>query len=265
MFDFAGLSEIGPVREDNQDSFYLPDTSATLEAGPIFAMADGMGGYAQGGLASSLALKALLAAYQQNLNGKPAGALKKGVEAANNAVCAEANRMGVSRMGTTLTAAAMHGSTLTIAHVGDSRAYLVRDGKALSLTQDHTVVGDLLRMKVIKPEQVRTHARRSILTRAIGLALFVQPDIFTVELKADDRLVLCSDGCWGVLEDDDFATLTSRAANAEAICQALVGAALDHGSDDNVSVVAVHVRKLAETPHNGKIKQSWLSRLLGTL
>ena len=254
MFDFAGLSETGPVREDNQDSYYLPELASTAGVGPIFALADGMGGYAQGGLASSLALKALLTAYQQNGSGKPAGALKRGVEMANNSVCAEASKLGVSRMGTTLTAGAIYGSTLYVAHVGDSRAYLVRGGKAEILTQDHTVVGDLLRMKVIKPEQVRTHARRSILTKAIGMALFVQPDIFSVELHAGDRIVLCTDGCWAAIEDEALTQLTSCAASAEEICQSLVKHALDEGSDDNISVVAVHVQALAPAPENGSAK-----------
>src|SRR5258707_8714271 len=104
-------------------------------------------------------------------------------------------------MGTTLTAAYVYGDVLYLAHVGDSRAYLIRDGRSICLTSDHTTVGDMVRSNLISSDKIRTHAQRSILTKSVGTALFVQPDIIQQRLREGDRLVLCSDGVWSVIED----------------------------------------------------------------
>jgi PPM family protein phosphatase len=261
MIDFAALSDIGLNRPDNQDAFFLPDASSTSAAAPVIALADGMGGFALGGVASSLALKTLMDIYSSYLVGTPDGALKRGFEAANAAVRAECERLGVTQMGTTLIAAAIHGNTLHIAHMGDSRAYLIRADKATCLTQDHSVVGDLLRMNVIKAWQVRKHDRRSMLTRAIGLTLFAQPDIFSLRLLPGDRLVLCTDGCWGVVEDEEFAQIANHAASSADLCQALVDIALARGSEDNISVVAAHIRQIPGLPLRNKTRGSWMGSL----
>lgn len=265
MIDFGGVSEIGPVCADNQDAFYLHgDNSEQPGVSPIIILADGMGGHAYGGVASGAALKALLDAYTQFSLGTPDRALKRGFDAANEAVRSEAARLDVNHIGTTLTAAVIHGNVLHIAHIGDSRAYLVRNGKATCLTEDHTVVGDLLRMKVIQGWQVRTHARRSILTKAIGLTLFAQPDIFSTNLFPGDRVVLCTDGCWALLEDDEIARISSSAAGAEELCRKLVDVALEHGSDDNVSAVAAHVRQIPHRPQYERARGGWMGRLFGS-
>lgn len=265
MIEFAGLSETGPVRDDNQDAIYIPDGSCPPGAGQIFAVADGMGGYAQGEVASSLALSSLLDTYTNIMFGKPDGVLKRGFEAANMAVCAEASRLGVTAMGTTLIAAAFHGNTLHLAHVGDSRAYLVRNGKATCLTEDHTVVGDLLRMKVIQAWQVRSHARRSILTKAVGMSLFIHPDFISISLLPGDRLVLCTDGCWSVVEDEELEQITKQAGSAADLCRALVDFALERGSDDNLSVAAAYVHQIPNLPQNGKARRGWMDRLFGQM
>jgi len=106
-------------------------------------------------------------------------------------------------MGTTLTAAYILGNTLYLAHVGDSRAYLIRDGRLVCLTSDHTMVGDMVRSKLISHDKIRTHAQRSYLTKSLGTTLFVQPDITQQKLREGDRLILCSDGVWSVVEDEE--------------------------------------------------------------
>ncbi len=238
----GGLSEIGAVREDNQDSIYLPDGMYPPEMGLLYAVADGMGGYTHGSVASSLALESLVDALFDRDEPSPKGLLT-GIEKANLEVYKAAQRLSAGRMGTTLTAAYIIDDMLHLAHVGDSRAYLVREGRSVCLTADHTTVGDMVRSKLIPPEKIRTHAQRSVLTRAIGLGLFVQPDIDKYRLREDDRLVLCTDGVWSVVEDHEFAQV-AKEASAEEGSQNLINLALSRDTDDNVSVVVFHLRKL---------------------
>ena len=137
----GGLSVIGPVREDNQDTIRLSDNEHPVGHGLLFAIADGMGGYAHGGMASLLALESFSSIVAAQ-NGSPIPkALQRGVEAANLQVYQRAQQLGAGRMGTTLTAAYVLGEMLYLAHVGDSRAYLIRDGRSICLTSDHTTVG----------------------------------------------------------------------------------------------------------------------------
>ena len=282
MIEFSGLTEAGPVREDNQDALVLPDGTcapavspgsswaeggSSGQSGELFALADGMGGYAHGEIASRIALQAIWKTFFDANQAKITGALRKGIEAANLAVLTAARELGVARMGSTLTAGVIEGSTLHIAHIGDARAYLVRGGEASLLTQDHSVVGDLLRMRVLRPEQVRGHARRSVLTRAVGLNLFPQPDVFSLTLQAGDWLVLCTDGVWSVVQDDEFARLACAAPSAAGLCRSLLDLALSRETDDNVSALAVRVTALqaaapkAAAPRtagkNGKIARRW--------
>jgi protein phosphatase len=243
--ELHGLTHIGPVREENQDAIRLPDGDLSAERGLLCALADGMGGYAHGGLASTLALDVLFQTFYGEDHGPAPKSLRHGVESANLNVYQTAQQMGAGRMGTTLTAVHMQGNRVCLVHIGDSRAYLVRDGRATCLTRDHTTVGDLVRMKVLAPEKVRTHAQRSILNRAIGLGLFVQPDIIEIEVAAGDRLILCSDGLWSVVEDHEFARLAAEAEGTPALVHKLVNLALERETDDNVSAIVIHIQQLA--------------------
>jgi PPM family protein phosphatase len=250
--DANGLSHIGPVREDNQDAIQLPDVSIPPGRGLLYALADGMGGYAHGGLASRIALENLVKTFHQEESLPVLKVLRKGVDASNLGVFQASQRLGHGRMGSTLTAAVVQGDQLFLAHVGDSRAYLIRNGKITCLTNDHTTVGDLVRGKVISPDQVRTHARRSILTRCIGLSLFVQPDLIKLALQDGDRLILCSDGAWSVIQDDEFLQLAMESSSAEEHNRRLIDLALERQTDDNASVITVHLHRLAaDVARNG--------------
>ncbi len=258
----GGLSVIGPVREDNQDAIHLPNGQYPPEMGLLYAVADGMGGYTHGSVASALALEVLVDALFDRDVPSPK-ALLNGVESANIEVYKAAQRLAAGRMGTTLTAAYVLGDMLYLAHVGDSRAYLIRAGRAVCLTADHTSVGDMVRSKLISADKIRTHAQRSVLTKAIGLGLFLQPDIIQHKLREDDRLVLCSDGVWSVIEDDEFARVASDASPDE-ISRELVELALRHQTDDNASVVAFHLKKLvpASVEHEShKESNNWFQKL----
>ena len=265
MIESSGLSDIGPVREDNQDALHLPDQKRSPETGILYAVADGMGGYANGAIASSLALRMLSETIYANNNGSSPSskALRTGFENANLRVYKEAEHLGAGRMGTTLTAAYVLGDTLYLGHVGDSRAYLVRDRHATCLTSDHTTVGDLVRARLITPDKVRTHAQRSILTKAIGIGLFVRPDIAQYTLQEDDCLILCSDGVWSVIQDNEFAQVARQSTSADQVSKELVSLALRRETDDNATVLAVHIQKLIpriERPVSPN-KTGWLHSL----
>jgi protein phosphatase len=243
--EFSGQSHTGPVREDNQDNIRLPDARLSAERGCLYAVADGMGGYAHGRLASTLALDKLFEAFY-GAHALPAPrALRRGVQAANLGVYKAAQSLGAGRMGTTLTAASVIGRTLYLAHIGDSRAYLIRSARARCLTEDHTTVGDLVRLKVLAPDKVRTHAQRSVLTKGIGLGLFVQPDLTEHTLREGDQLILCSDGVWSVIEDDEFAELAAEARSAHELSTTLIDLALARQTDDNVSAITVYIHSLS--------------------
>jgi protein phosphatase len=177
----------------------------------------------------------------------------------------KAQQLGAGRMGTTLTAAYILGNRLHLTHVGDSRAYLIRSGRAVCLSADHTTVGDMVRSKLLSPDKIRTHAQRSVLTKAIGISLFVQPDISEHRLQEDDRLVLCSDGVWSVIQDEDFARIASDNSSTEKISQRLIDLAIQNETDDNASVVVFHMNKLIpaatiDQPEKGT-KNNWFRSL----
>lgn len=251
--EFAGGSDIGTVREENQDSIRLPEQDLPGERGLLYALADGMGGLAHGKLASMMAVDTLFETFYGAKAPIPKS-LGKGIEKANSKVFGAAQGMGSVRMGTTLTAVNVSGDDLWVAHVGDSRAYLVRDGRTTLLTNDHTTVGDLVRMKLISPDKVRTHAQRSTLNRAVGLGLFVRPDVTSLKLRDGDRVVLCSDGLWCSIEDDELGSLVGEAEGLEELCASLIRTALDRGSEDNVSVIIVRVRRASTAKDSGSAK-----------
>lgn len=252
----GGLSVIGPVREDNQDAIRLSDDEHLVGHGWLYAIADGMGGYANGGMASLMALESIDKALMGHTRGSITRSLQRGVEAANLKIYQEAQKLSAGRMGTTLTAAYVLGSTLYLAHVGDSRAYLIRNGQAICLTQDHTIVGDMVRSKLIPASTIRTHAQRSILTKSVGLDLFVQPDITQHTLKEGDRLVLCSDGVWSVIEDEEFAQVVGASHSVEESSRKLIDLALHHNTDDNASVIVFHLHKLIPVLDKQRVRTS---------
>jgi PPM family protein phosphatase len=247
------LSDVGKYRDDNQDAIRVcqPDDPMNNTCGYLYAIADGMGGYAHGGVASTLALDTFFSQVYSNGSSNISGTMKKALDAANLSVYQEARRLGAGRMGTTLTAVNIVGDTMHIAHIGDSRAYLIRDGKSRLLTTDHTMVGELVRMKVLPPDKVRTHAQRSNLQKCLGIDLFVNPDIQKVQVQSGDIIVLCTDGLWAVIEDDEFAMLTYDTP-IDSLNQRLFDLALERDTDDNISVVTLHIEAVTASDNGSR-------------
>lgn len=228
----AGLTDVGQVRTGNEDAMHVGDS--------VFAVADGMGGHAAGEIASALALRPII-----ELDGRVFGDDQQARRALEDAVV-QANRRVVEAaetdntlqgMGTTLTAALFEGRRLHVAHVGDSRAYLLRQGRVTQLTRDHTFVQQLIDDGTITEAEAATHPHRSVVTRAIGASAEVEIDLETLDLASGDAVLLCSDGLSGVVDDDHIAELMTSDRTPEQTVTALVRRANENGGPDNITAV----------------------------
>jgi PPM family protein phosphatase len=236
-------TDTGLQRRGNEDSSYA--------RAPLFVVADGMGGAQAGEVASQIAVTA----FEQGLPeaGSPEERLVARVREANAEIYgrsqAEQERAG---MGTTLTAAYLDEAHLVIAHVGDSRAYLFRDGKLTQLTQDHSLVGELVRKGKLTEEQAAEHPQRSIITRALGPEPSVEVDTWTYPARAGDVLLLCSDGLTSMISEERIGQILVSAPGLDQAADALIGAANEAGGRDNITVVLV---RLEDVGGDGALEQ----------
>ena len=223
----ASLTDVGRQRQSNEDSF--------LERAPVFAVADGMGGARAGEVASRMAVEAFDA---------PAGGAVP--EEVLRTVAREANRriyemaQGDSEhagMGTTLTAAMVTGREVAVGHVGDSRLYRLRNGKLERLTEDHSLVEELMRQGRLTPEEAESHPQRSIITRALGPEPDVDVETFTHTARDGDVYLICSDGLSGMVAEEEIAEIIADSASLKESAQRLVNAANKNGGKDNITVV----------------------------
>lgn len=257
-FDIALLSDVGNDRPGNEDScghfVENPDNA-------IFVVADGVGGYEGGEVASKMAVDSTIAAYVESPIGWGAAKrLHRAVQRANIDIHNRALAVPeLRRMATTLTAAVVSGGTLHAAHVGDCRMYLIRNARIRQLTRDHTVIGERVRMGLITAERARNHPERSALNRCLGHELIVSIDLITMPLSQGDRIIVCSDGLHTVLRDEDLEHLT-RDKDAESSCHKLIETANERGTADNLTAAVFLMT--GETP-NFNEKRTWRDRLMG--
>ena len=228
---YGSRTEIGNVREHNEDSLtVLP---------PLFAVADGMGGHEAGEVASEITINTVNDLAPQSAD---AEALARAVVAANlNVIKAPSQGVGREGMGTTLTAAILEKERLVIAQVGDSRAYLLHNGSLQQLTRDHSLMADMIEAGQLTEAEARVHPNRSVITRAIGSDPHMQPDLYELNVETGDRLLLCSDGICGMIEDHEIASIMRQAPSAQSCADQLVEAALAAGGFDNATAVVVDV------------------------
>jgi serine/threonine protein phosphatase PrpC len=232
--EITSLTDTGRLRPDNEDSLFVRE--------PLFVVADGMGGARAGEVASQVAVEA----FQEGLpeRGTAEERLTEVVQEANRRIHAlsreHEERQG---MGTTLTAAMLEDASITIAHVGDSRAYLFREGQLQRLTQDHSLVAELVRRGKLTEEQAEEHPQRSIITRALGIEPAVEVDTWSYSARHGDVLLLCSDGLTSMLTEEQIVDVLSRRETLQEAARALIRTANEAGGRDNISVILTRLEE----------------------
>jgi serine/threonine protein phosphatase PrpC len=239
----TGLSHPGRRRRRNEDAWVCHP--------PLFAVADGMGGARGGEIASRVAATAL----GESVDGSGASRVVALIQEANRQVYERAREdSDASGMGTTITVALFEDGIVSIGHVGDSRAYLIRDRKVDQLTEDHSLVAELVRSGRLSPEEAETHPQRSVITRALGTDPDVDVDTFSVEAKPGDLFLICSDGLTSMVDDATILDVVERRRDdLDAVAKELVAAANRSGGEDNITVVFFEVvEEGAQTPSDTK-------------
>jgi serine/threonine protein phosphatase PrpC len=244
----GATTDTGRVREANEDSF--------LVEAPLFAVADGMGGHLAGDVASRTAVETITTRAEQDSPGDT-GSLARLVREANHEIWKKAQSdASLHGMGTTCTLAMLDNASLHIAHVGDSRAYLLRDGDLSQITEDHTLVGRMVREGKLRPEEAERHPQRSIVTRALGVDSDVEVDTQTIELREGDRILLCSDGLTSMVDQDSIAEVLNDRADPQDASELLVQLANDAGGEDNITAVVIEVAEKAQAAAPMKEEES---------
>ena len=236
----AAATDVGMRRGANEDRYAMAP-----ELG-LFLVADGMGGHSAGQVASQLAAEGALEAVSALEGGTVSMTekLRQAVEVANRRIYSTAMaKPELSGMGTTLVAILAARERVALAHVGDSRAYLIRRGRIRCLTDDHSLVGELLRRREIDETAAREHPHRHVLTRAVGVRRAVQPDLAELTPLADDWFLMCSDGLTTHVHDNEIAAFVTSGAAPQDICDGLIRRANERGGEDNITVVLVRYEK----------------------
>jgi protein phosphatase len=263
--EFAELSDSGLTRDHNEDSLghVLPSSPEQVQSqGWLFALADGVGGQERGEVASRLAIEAVQSGFRKIPKGiMHVSLLPRLVQEANHAIVDEGNAApnhtdarysdpggaiipSGTHMASTLVLCALRFDSAVVSHVGDSRCYLFRNGNLTSLTHDHTMVDEQVRLGLISKSEAATAANRHILTRCLGNELFVAADTITVNIMPGDILLLCSDGLHGYVSDSNIQQIVASTPNLDQTAATLVAAANAAGGYDNVSVQLIRIRSV---------------------
>ena len=255
IIDVGQATDTGVTRQSNEDSLLVLDFSqdASLTDRPLafIVIADGMGGYEGGEIASALASKVVSESVSKSLvelvesrgegSQRVSSLLMDAVLAAGVEVFKQ-SQIRKNGMGTTLVAALIMGSTAYVVNVGDSRAYLLRGDQLRQVTADHSLVASLVSAGLITVDEIYTHPQRNVITRSLGSDSKVAVDNFTLDLKAGDSLLLCSDGLWEMVRDNQMKDLLLKAPNPKTACDELVSLANSNGGEDNISVIVVGLK-----------------------
>lgn len=246
-FTAGGKTDKGRVRANNEDSYYLDEKLRLL------VVTDGMGGHASGETASNLAIKVVrdyfhgprkIVGDYNPAYSEAANQLNAAIRLANQAVFEAAqNSPHLKGMGTTIVAVWLNGNKLSIAHIGDSRAYLIRGGNIDQLTDDHSVVNEQVKRNMITKEEADHSEIKNILTKALGISAETEADLSELTVFGDDILLLCTDGLSNMITDDDIMEIVFRSQGAANACNALVQAANENGGKDNITVAIAYIKK----------------------
>lgn len=250
---YAALTDVGMLRRNNEDSFHAD--------GHVFAVADGMGGHRAGEVASAVAIEAFVRFVKENASLAPLQRMERGIREANEQLISMALRdPDLEGMGTTLTAMMVENGVY-LGHVGDSRAYLIRDGRLRRLTRDHSLVEKMVDEGALTPDEALVYPGRNVILRALGVSREVEADLIRVEVMPGDLVMLCSDGLSVSLEDAELEGLLRRVRDLEEGCRLLVEEANARGGVDNVTVVLVSLEEgdeLGIMPDGGRKRRSRL-------
>lgn len=245
--ELASLTDVGCQRENNEDSFgyWEPaDDAAFLNLGRLAIVADGMGGHEGGQIASRLAVDAFTKAYADGSDSDPQKRLLTALGQAHHTIQQRARQDShLSSMGTTCTAVALIAARLYFVHVGDSRLYLLREGKLRILSRDHTLIARLLEKKLIRPDQAHDHPQRHVLTSAVGVPdeeIEIDAPAEPFPLDKGDIVMLCTDGLWGQIDAGEIEQALASQPPAAA-CRSLVNLAKKRGGPDNITLQVLRI------------------------
>lgn len=255
----AGLSDIGLVRKVNEDNFLCIKLNEYLDIEDdvyIFMVADGMGGAKAGEIASKMAVTEVLEYIKQNYtnvmnnNNKDEDIFKvlnKAIEHSNDKIYKKSILDSeCSGMGTTLSLTLIIKNNGYFAHVGDSRIYLIRDNSIVKLTEDHSLVAELVKNGSIKPEEAINHPQKNIITKALGTDYSIEADNIKHILKSGDNLIICSDGLSNMVSDQELIKILTNASSLDSACTDMISCAKSRGGNDNITVVIIEVCKGGE-------------------
>jgi len=246
--EFVERTDVGRVREHNED--YLgnacPETPAQIRThGWLFVLADGVGGNEKGEVASRAAVESMIAGFRNAKDGETHGALlPRLVQQANVHVfeAAVAGGRDSAGMATTMVACALRYDRVTVAHAGDSRCYLIRNGVASQITRDHTIASEQVRLGLVSTQEAAESATRHILSRSLGTEMVVNVETNDHQIYAGDVLILCCDGLHGSVEASEMAAICSHGGDLHTAADKLVALANDRGGNDNISVQLIRIR-----------------------
>ena len=245
--DFAAATDIGCKRTNNEDS-YGYDAERHL-----YVVCDGMGGNAAGEVASGMAVRTLIETFSYFGQNLEPGSPMEAIETRLLASIFEANRVvreagtenpELHSMGTTLVCVCLDGNRAIVGNVGDSRAYLLRNGSCQQITQDHSLIDEEIRSGNMTPEMAAASNLQSVITRAVGVADQVEPDLFAANLQPNDFILLASDGLTRYLRPEEIAQAASMGSELAAVCNALIEHAKERGGADNITCILLHVMEL---------------------
>ena len=249
---FAGETDVGRMRDHNEDSIYLPTDMR------LAIVADGMGGHAAGEVASRLAVDTVADYYYRTADFKPltwpykvdcglradVNRMTTAVMLANREINDCAQRDARSKgMGTTIVAIAFVEDTAIIGHVGDSRVYRLRDGELVQLTEDHSLINDYIKMKRVTAEEAENWPHKNVIVRALGMKEAIQVDVITVTPRVGDCYLLCSDGLSGMLSDEQMAHVLQSHRDLDVAVEKLITGANEEGGEDNISVILARIER----------------------
>ena len=237
--NYSVLTDIGRMRSQNQDAVFA--TEETIGSLPnLFVVADGMGGHKAGEYAASQAISHAKREIASDTGSEPGQIINQGITGAKKSIYEEATQdEDKYGMGTTMVAATLLEDHLCVANVGDSRLYVYRDGQLSQITQDHSVVGEMVRKGEMPKEEARSHPKRNLITRAVGAEAEVRVDFFDETLQAGDLVLMCTDGLTSMVEESEIEEVLAGSGQVADKVAKLVDLANDHGGKDNITVIVI--------------------------